>query len=150
MVPYKIQHFSFVSVVTMMSVCALIWVARLLAWLWPLMIFLFDCKNFIGFQKFQNQNVFQVILRNFYFLDTPPPPPNEITSVLVWYKLRQKKNIRIITFFKIYWYLWFFWHILQNLQMYVCKFTDTSLKYVDYEKSVQIQKTSVNFEKNHL
>ena len=39
----------------------------------------------MGFQKFQNQNVFQVILSNFDFLtpDTPPPPTitteNEIT-----------------------------------------------------------------------
>ena len=36
---------------------------------------LHNFKKFIRFQKFQYQNVFQVILSNFDFLTTTPPPP---------------------------------------------------------------------------
>ena len=44
-------------------------------------------ENFIRFQKFQNQNVFQAILSNFDFSDQrhPPPPPQPLTLLKMIY-----------------------------------------------------------------
>ena len=66
----------------------------------PCLWYLQNFKNFSRFLKYQDQNVFQVILSNFDFLTTDPPPPppptitteKEITPDLAECKVGPKKH----------------------------------------------------------